>query len=71
MSRDDVDSGRYGRRGARLLLEHCRAFERPARPSARARLEASIGYELTRALLRALTGDHRHARDPYAARAAA
>jgi hypothetical protein len=70
MSRD-VDSGRSGRRGVPLLLEHCRALEWPARPSARERLEASIGIELTRALLRALSGDHRVTREPYAARAAA
>jgi hypothetical protein len=44
-------------RGSSLLLEHCAALDRLelARASARARLEAALGDDLTRLLVGALT----------------
>ena len=49
-----------GARGAKLLLEHCAALDvdRAGRASARQRLEALIGPDLARRLLR-LSGAYR------------
>ena len=48
-------------RGPRLLLAHCERVDRldPSRPSARDRLEATLGSELTQLLLAALAGENR------------
>jgi hypothetical protein len=52
---------RSGQRGATLLLEHCEVLERLAevRVSARARLEAALGDDLTRLLVGALSTSDR------------
>jgi hypothetical protein len=48
-------------RGSGLILEHCAALDRLelARASARARLEAALGDDLTRLLVGALTATER------------
>jgi hypothetical protein len=54
---EDSQKLRATERGAGLLMEHCAALERLeiVRISARARLEASLGDDLTRLLVGALT----------------
>jgi hypothetical protein len=55
-------------RGSRLLLAHCARLEVTAavtRPTARERLEATLGRELTRVLIGALAGDHGLRRSGY------
>jgi hypothetical protein len=58
---DDAHEGLGRGRGANLLLEHCAALDRLelARASARSRLEAALGDDLTRLLVGALTTTER------------
>jgi hypothetical protein len=58
---DDAHYGLTRERGAGLILEHCAALDRleEARASARTRLEAALGDDLTRLLVGALTTSER------------
>jgi hypothetical protein len=61
---DDSQEMRALERGSGLVIEHCAALERldVVRASARARLEASLGDDLTRLLVGALTTAERPSR---------
>jgi hypothetical protein len=59
---EDPQEMRGLERGSELIFEHFAALDRldTARASARARLEASLGDDLTRLLVGALTTGERH-----------